>query len=231
MIIQFSPNYNNRPSKCPIDTLVIHYTGMGDFQSALTRLCDPNAEVSAHYLINENGQVYNLVCESKRAWHAGVSFWRGRSNINDCSIGIELVNPGHDFGYRPFSKSQMISLTSLCKAIMLRHPIEKRNVVGHSDIAPRRKQDPGEKFCWKRLADNGIGLWPLIQKNKIKENVDEENLFSRIGYEVDDITATVIAFQRRFRPEKVDGIIDLETKSLIISVCNLFDLADERGSK
>ena len=109
MIIQFSPNYNNRPSKCPIDTLVIHYTGMGDFQSALTRLCDPNAEVSAHYLINENGQVYNLVCESKRAWHAGVSFWRGRSNINDCSIGIELVNPGHDFGYRPFSKSQMIS--------------------------------------------------------------------------------------------------------------------------
>ncbi|MCB2084799.1 MAG: N-acetylmuramoyl-L-alanine amidase, partial [Sphingomonadaceae bacterium] len=155
-----SHNWDERPLDAVIDTLVLHYTGMPTALEALERLCEPQSKVSAHYLIDEDGVVFLLVPEEKRAWHAGVSYWRGRENINHYSIGIELVNPGHAFGYRPFPEPQMRALLVLCEALHNRHPIDPRNVVGHSDIAPGRKQDPGELFEWKRLADKDFGLWP-----------------------------------------------------------------------
>ncbi len=152
-----SPNFGPRPDGIVIDMLVIHYTGMPSGAAALRRLCDPVAEVSAHYLIEEDGRLFRLVGEAERAWHAGVASWRGESNINDRSIGIELVNPGHDYGYRPFPAAQMAALIALAGDILTRHPILTRNVVGHSDVAPSRKQDPGELFDWHALAAAGIG--------------------------------------------------------------------------
>lgn len=166
VILNPSKNCNDRPFGTVIDTIVIHYTGMATAEEALNRLCDYSAEatergrVSAHYMIDEEGKVYALVDEIDRAWHAGQSYWRGRTNINDMSIGIELVNPGHEHGYKVFPRPQLDSLVDLCKAIQKRHPIKPENVVGHSDISPTRKRDPGEKFNWRHLARNGIGLWP-----------------------------------------------------------------------
>ena len=139
--------------------LVLHYTGMPSAAAALARLCDPGAKVSAHYLVDEDGTVQALVAEQNRAWHAGVSFWRGATGLNDRSIGIEIVNPGHEFGYRPFPPAQMQAVRELCRGILARWPIPARNVVAHSDIAPNRKQDPGELFDWRGLAAAGIGLW------------------------------------------------------------------------
>jgi N-acetylmuramoyl-L-alanine amidase len=138
--------------------VVLHYTGMQTMQEALDRLCDPAAEVSAHYLIDEDGTVIRLVPEEKRAWHAGRSYWRGITDVNSASIGIEIVNPGHEFGYRPFTDAQMESLIPLLSSIMARHNIEPANVVGHSDVAPARKQDPGELFEWELLARYGLAL-------------------------------------------------------------------------
>ena len=155
-----SPNFDSREGQ-EIDMLVLHYTGMKTAQEALDRLCDPAAKVSAHYVVDEDGTVYRLVAEENRAWHAGVSSWRGASNVNQRSIGIEIVNPGHEFGYRAFPKAQMETVAALCKGILSRHAIAARNVVAHSDIAPVRKEDPGELFDWKGLAELGIGLWPL----------------------------------------------------------------------
>src|SRR5262249_30688388 len=143
-----------------IDMLVLHYTGMATREDALARLTDPAAEVSAHYVIDEDGAAYQLVDEASRAWHAGVSFWRGEGDVNGRSIGIELVNPGHEFGYRDFPKPQMESLTVLARDILARHSIPPINVVGHSDVAPTRKMDPGEKFDWRGLAQVGVGVWP-----------------------------------------------------------------------
>ncbi len=140
--------------------LVLHYTGMQTAAAALARLCDPAAKVSSHYLVDEDGAVHALVEEQNRAWHAGVSFWRGATGLNDRSIGIEIVNPGHEFGYRPFPPVQMRAVRALCHGILARWPgIVARNVVAHSDIAPNRKQDPGELFDWRGLAQAGIGLW------------------------------------------------------------------------
>ena len=154
-----SPNYDSRGG-ASVDMLVLHYTGMPTAEDAIVRLCDTNARVSAHYVVDEDGLVFQLVEEQYRAWHAGVSGWRGNTNINARSIGIEIVNPGHEFGYRPFPAVQMQAVTALCKAVLGRHSIPARNVVGHSDIAPERKEDPGELFDWVRLAREGIGLWP-----------------------------------------------------------------------
>lgn len=165
MIQLSSPNYDSRDGQ-EIDMLVLHYTGMPSAQDALNRLCDPEAKVSAHYVVDEDGSTYQLVDESMRAWHAGVSYWRGHTNINQRSIGIEIVNPGHEFGYRPFPEAQMQSVIKLCKEILSRHAIPPRNVVGHSDIAPTRKEDPGELFDWKRLAQAHIGLWPSEKPKK-----------------------------------------------------------------
>jgi N-acetylmuramoyl-L-alanine amidase len=192
--------------------LVFHYTGMRDAAAALARLCDPAAEVSAHYLIEEDGRILALVDEGSRAWHAGASFWRGETDINSRSIGIELVNPGHEFGYRAFPEPQIAALTELAGDIIGRHPIPARNVVGHSDIAPTRKQDPGEMFPWKDLAEkHGIGLWPCGEPSDLPpEHVILAGL-AHVGYDIWDPKAAVTAFQRHFRPWKVDGHLDAET--------------------
>ncbi len=155
-----SPNQDARPAGMPIDTLVLHYTGMRSAAEAIARLRDPAARVSSHYVVEEHGQLWQLVPDVSRAFHAGVSWWRGHGGLNDRSIGIEIVNPGHEHGYRDFPALQMAVVCDLCLTILSRHPIPPRNVVAHSDIAPDRKQDPGERFDWRGLAQSGVGLWP-----------------------------------------------------------------------
>jgi N-acetylmuramoyl-L-alanine amidase len=206
-----SPNFDDRPDEGLIDILVLHYTGMKTGDAAIERLCEPAAKVSAHYLIHENGDIVQLVEEENRAWHAGVASWRGNTDINARSIGIELVNPGHEFGYRKFPEAQLIALESLCLEIVSRHNISARNIVGHSDVAPTRKQDPGELFPWQRLAKNNIGIWPQ-QLGGMSASMDHvAALFSLYGYETENLLSAVAAFQRHFRPERVDGIADAET--------------------
>lgn len=215
-----SPNFDDRPGAGTADMLILHYTGMKTAQEALDRLCDPAAKVSAHYLIDEDGTVWRLVDEAKRAWHAGVSSWRGRSDINAASIGIELVNPGREFGYRPFPKAQMAVLTELARAILTRHRILARQVLGHSDVAPLRKQDPGEFFDWASLGKAGIGLWPDFAQAASAPATTRalQEALARIGYACpasgvldDETKAVVTAFQRHFRAERCDGVPDAET--------------------
>lgn len=195
-----------------VDMLVIHYTGMQSAEAALARLCDPESKVSTHYLIDEDGTVFALVPEAERAWHAGVASWRGEADVNSRSIGIELVNPGHEFGYVSFPNRQIGSLVGLSTRILSRHPIPPRNVIGHSDVAPTRKQDPGELFPWEYLKGYGIGLWPFdgaeiadIPRDKLVR------MLARYGYDVAEPEAAIAAFQRHFRPERVDGIADHTT--------------------
>src|SRR6185437_9705520 len=173
-----SPNCDSRDGQA-VDMLVLHYTDMATAKEALERLCDAAAKVSAHYLVEEDGTVHALVPEEMRAWHAGVSHWRGNTNINQRSVGIEIANPGHRLGYRPFPKPQMDAVAKLCKEILSRHDISARNVVAHSDIAPTRKKDPGELFDWKGLAEQGIGLWPA--KNAAAHSPSED--LQKYGYD------------------------------------------------
>ncbi|ABC21761.1 N-acetylmuramoyl-L-alanine amidase [Rhodospirillum rubrum] len=220
VIEALSPNADDRPPGQIIDMLVIHYTGMPSAQAALARLLDPQAQVSAHWLIDEDGTAYKLVEERRRAWHAGVSAWGGRPGVNARSIGIELVNPGHEFGYRPFPEAQMTTLIALGRGILERHPIPAAHVVGHADVAPTRKEDPGELFDWQRLASNGIGRWPPPPLGVRPETVDATEgeaacLLEQIGYDISSLQATVLAFQRHFRPKRLDGRIDSETLWLI----------------
>jgi N-acetylmuramoyl-L-alanine amidase len=210
-----SPNFDDRPSDTPIDMLVLHYTGMESAEAALTRLTEPATKVSAHWLIDEDGTIFSLVAEEMRAWHAGVSFWRGETGINARSIGIELVNPGHEFGYRPFPEPQMAALVELARDIIARQPIPPRNVVGHSDVAPRRKMDPGELFDWRRLARAGIGLWPAEADKCILDPDAVGPMLSAIGYETEDLFFTLKAFQRHYRPARVNGRLDWETARLV----------------
>lgn len=235
-----SPNHGPRPGGAAIDTLVLHYTGMKSAAEALDRLCDPAAQVSAHYLVEEDGTVWRLVDEDRRAWHAGVSWWRGASDLNDRSIGIEIVNPGHEFGYRPFPSAQMASVAALCRDILGRRPIPAARVVGHSDIAPLRKLDPGELFDWRGLAAQGIGLWPATPAAPSPGGDDDKAAaeaiaaLATIGYDVEGrsagrmvesdaaVTAAIAAFQRRFRPARVDGAPDRETCALIAAVAGLY---------
>lgn len=216
-----SPNFNDRDG-VEIDMLVIHYTGMRSSEEALERLCDHKAEVSAHYMITQEGEVLSLVDETKRAWHAGVASWRGHSNLNSRSIGIELVNPGHEFGYQDFPHAQMEPLIDLCQGILARHDILQRNVVGHSDVAPVRKQDPGEKFDWRRMAEAEIGLWPYLDGSaaSVPENVTARAL-NQIGYDISDLNAAIAAFQRHYRPRLIDGVADDETRQSIAALLNL----------
>lgn len=216
-----SPNFNDRDGVA-IDMLVIHYTGMRTGDEALQRLCDHKAEVSAHYMITQEGEVLSLVDEAKRAWHAGVASWRGHSNINSRSIGIELVNPGHEFGYQDFPHAQMMSLINLCQGIIARHDIAPRNVVGHSDVAPVRKQDPGERFDWRRMSEAGIGLWPHLDGSvaAVLEN-EAAGALHQIGYDISDLNAAITAFQRHYRPRLIDGVADDETRQSIAAVLNL----------
>jgi N-acetylmuramoyl-L-alanine amidase len=227
MIDRPSPNHGPRPG--PIDMLVLHYTGMRNAEAALERLCSPEAALSAHYLVAEDGAVWRLVDETRRAWHAGVSSWRGRGDVNGASIGIELVNPGHEFGYRPFPESQMAALEALCRDILARHPIPLRHVLAHSDVAPQRKLDPGELFDWPRLAHAGIGLWPAGPLPPAPSSLAEaQRLLAAIGYEtprsgaLDAATRQVIAaFQRHFRPSRCDGALDPDTGRRIAAVAAL----------
>ncbi len=210
-----SPNHDARPEGAPVDILVLHYTGMRTAEEALARLCDPEAKVSAHYTIDRDGRVYAHVPEARRAWHAGVSWWAGECNVNARSIGIELVNPGHEFGYEPFPKPQISALIDLADGILARHPIPACRVIGHSDVAPARKMDPGELFPWPELAEFGIGLWPQFSPFARVAETDRE-AFARLGYglapHVDvPFEAVVTAFQRHWRPAQVDGVFDDET--------------------
>jgi N-acetylmuramoyl-L-alanine amidase len=221
VIERHSPNYNDRPAGKAVTMLVMHYTGMRDDEVALKRLTDPEAQVSSHYLIDEAGLVYRLVDEGRRAWHAGVSYWAGERDINGVSIGIELVNPGHDFGYRPFPEAQMTALIDLSRAILSRHKIPASRVLGHSDVAPARKIDPGELFDWQRLAKAGIGRWPQPAKGAA-DAASVRAALSTIGYEVspegavDKITKqSLAAFQRHYRASKIDGIADDETCGIL----------------
>lgn len=203
-----SPNHDARPSGAPIDHLVLHYTGMRNGNTALARLCDPVARVSSHYLVEEGGTVRALVPEQQRAWHAGISFWRGVRGLNDRSVGVEIVNPGHEWGYRPFPERQIGAVIALCRDILAHHPIPPTNVVGHSDIAPDRKQDPGELFPWPRLAEAGIGLWT----DTVADPGDLARDLAAIGYDTAlDFGSVTAAFQRRFRPSRVDGVADRQT--------------------
>ena len=206
-----SPNHDSREGQV-IDMLVLHYTGMQTLEAAIARLTDHRAQVSAHYLVTDSGDLICMVDEGERAWHAGASSWRGVTNINSRSIGVEIENPGHENGYRPFSDIQMDAVTRLCSDILSRHSIPARNVVGHSDVAPTRKTDPGELFDWPRLAVDGIGIWP---DNKFaidpREDFDATAELARVGYDVSDTEAALTAFQRHFCPSNITSVADKST--------------------
>ncbi len=213
-----SPNFDARALL--VSMVVLHYTGMIDGASAIARLADPEAKVSAHYVVAEDGQVVRMVDEAHRAWHAGRSWWRGTSDINSASIGIEIVNPGHEFGYRPFPEAQIDAVIELLAGIMERHSITRGNVVGHSDVAPARKEDPGELFPWYRLARLRLAL-PRPTKNLMDPHWSDAGFLlalERFGYDVADGVAAIRAFQRRFRPEMIDGIIDGECRAILLGL-------------
>jgi N-acetylmuramoyl-L-alanine amidase len=218
MIERLSPNFDARA--LPISMAVLHYTGMIDAASAIDRLADPDAKVSAHYVVAEDGQIIRMVDEANRAWHAGRSWWRGISDINSASIGIEIVNPGHEFGYRPFPEAQIDSVIHLLGGIVRRHGITRGNVVGHSDVAPARKDDPGELFPWHRLAKLRLAL-PRPTKNLMDPHWSDAGFLlalERFGYDIADGPAAVRAFQRRFRPELMDGIVDGECRAILLAL-------------
>lgn len=223
-----SPNWNAR--KLPVSMVVLHYTGMRSGAEALERLCDPAAEVSAHYMIEEDGTVIRLVAEENRAWHAGRSYWRGITDINSASVGIELVNPGHEFGYRPFPKPQMEALLPLLADIVKRHNVPRANVVGHSDIAPARKEDPGELFPWDLLARYRLTLpKPELTMRLVYDNPGAFYLaLERFGYDITDPEAAVRAFQRRWRPSRIDGEIDGQIGALLFELLLERDLGRAR---
>lgn len=231
-----SPNHDDRPADTPVDMLILHYTGMVSGEAAIARLRDPAARVSSHYVVEEDGAVFRLVPEDRRAWHAGVSHWRGHSLLNGRSIGIEIVNPGHEHGYRPFPALQMAAVCELSLRILARHPIPARNVVAHSDVAPDRKEDPGELFDWEGLARNGVGLWPAehsglwpaedsgLWPGEARAEGDPLTLLGRIGYRTDlPLPALLRAFQRHWRPERVDGIADAATLARLGAVAAACD--------
>jgi len=229
-----SPNQDDRPGR--VDTIVLHYTGMQTAAEALARLRDPAARVSSHYFVEEDGKILQLVPEQRRAWHAGVSYWRGRSGLNDVSIGIEIVNPGHDHGYRDFPVMQMAAVCDLCLDIFSRHEIPDRNVVAHSDVAPDRKEDPGERFDWQGLAREGVGLWPdgvpdLGTGGAVRDAAalrDVRAALADIGYRVAPegaldpaLSAVLRAFQRHWRGEAVTGQADAGTLARLLAVARL----------
>lgn len=226
-----SPNQDVRTAGTVIDMLVLHYTGMRTAEEALLRLCDPDAKVSAHYTIDRKGDVYAHVPEQYRSWHAGISWWAGERDINSRSIGIELVNPGHEFGYVPFPDRQIAALIDLSRGILSRHAIAAARVLGHSDIAPARKEDPGELFPWGLLAQQGIGVWPRAEHShttRRETDTDEAettaaSLLARFGYGLPPdvevpLTKVITAFQRHFRPQKFDGIWDSECGSILTAL-------------
>ena len=213
-----TPNFDARHS-LP-DMIILHYTGMKSGEAAVERLCDPEARVSAHYVVEEDGRIFRLAPEERRCWHAGVSRWRGQDQLNGVSIGIEIVNPGHEWGYRPFPDTQMSALIPLIHDIVQRHRITRGNIVGHSDIAPARKQAPGELFPWGQLARLRLAL-PRPTKNLMDPHWTDSGFMlalQRFGYDIADPKAAVVAFQRRFRPELIDGTIDGECRAILLAL-------------
>jgi N-acetylmuramoyl-L-alanine amidase len=228
-----SPNHGERKDGRRVDMILLHYTGMRYADAALELLKAPSSDVSCHYFVYEDGRIVQLVQESRRAWHAGKSSWGGENDVNSCSIGIEIVNPGHDHGYPPFPKRQIAAVTALCRSIQTRHPIAPTRVLAHSDVAPSRKQDPGEKFPWRTLYDSGVGHWvkpaPILEFGQTLRPGDRSNavgtmqkLLGEYGYGLDvtgeyDVATrdVVTAFQRHFRPDRIDGVFDASTRSTL----------------
>lgn len=226
--VRVSPNFGPRIGVPRPDMLILHYTGMKTGEAAEAWLCAPESQVSSHYLVHEDGRIVQMVRESDRAWHAGKSFWRGVTDVNSHSIGIEIVNPGHEFGYRDFPARQVAAVIELCRGIVARHPIPPQRVLAHSDVATGRKVDPGERFPWRKLAEDGIGHFvaparaggkPMLQPGDEGAAVEElQSMLSLYGYGI-DITGrydpatgvVVAAFQRHFRPRRVDGLADRST--------------------
>jgi N-acetylmuramoyl-L-alanine amidase len=213
MIQRPSPNHDERA--LPVLMLVMHYTGMPTGAAAIDWLANPESRVSAHYVVAEDGTVLQMVDEARRAWHAGRSWWRGVTDVNSASIGIEIVNPGHEFGYVPFPAEQMAAVEALAAEIVARHSIPPANVVGHSDIAPTRKQDPGELFDWARLAVRGLAARPAPCSDPGWSDPGFLAALGRYGYDITAPTEAVIAFQRHHRPARFDGTIDAECRTIL----------------
>jgi N-acetylmuramoyl-L-alanine amidase len=224
---QPSPNHGERLHG-PADAVILHYTGMATGEAALGLLCSPEAQVSCHYLVWEDGRIWQLAPESRRAWHAGKSFWAGETDLNSRSIGIEIVHPGHDGGSPPYPEAQIAAVIALCRDISRRLKIRPERILAHSDVAPARKRDPGEFFPWSRLHDAGVGHWvapapirpgPAYEPGAIGPPVGAlQKMLAAYGYETpasgvyDEPTRTAVtAFQRHFRPERVDGVADIST--------------------
>jgi len=240
-----SSNCNARADGIALQYVVLHYTGLPTAQEALSRLCDPSSQVSAHYMIDEDGSLTQLVDESSRAWHAGQSFWRGERDLNSASLGIELVNPGHEYGYRPFPREQIAALKDLLRDIMRRYHLPASCLLAHSDIAPLRKQDPGEYFPWQELAAEGIGLWPAPEKQDYLPTSPDAaaRLLNAIGYDCPEqglsnvfrsklelskchgderlALAALIAFERRYHPENLDSEPNAETFSRLSALARM----------
>ena len=228
-----SPNHGEREDGRQADMILLHYTGMLHAEAALERLTSADSKVSSHYFVFEDGRIVQMVEESRRAWHAGESFWAGESDINSCSIGIEIANPGHDYGYPDFPARQIAAVTALCRSILTRHTIAPARVLAHSDVAPSRKQDPGEKFPWRRLHDSGVGHWvrpaPLNEQGDVLALGDRgaaveamQKSLGEYGYRItangtfdSPMLDVVTAFQRHFRPQRVDGVVDASTRATL----------------
>jgi N-acetylmuramoyl-L-alanine amidase len=251
--VQASPNHSERRGHRRPDMIVLHYTGMESAEAALERLCgggnDPEPLVSAHYFVWEDGRTVQCVPEARRAWHAGVSSWEGEEDVNSRSIGIEIANPGHEFGYPDFPEPQIRQVIALCRDIAARHFVRADRVLAHSDVAPSRKQDPGEKFPWRKLYEAGVGHWvepapladgPLLEPGDRSAAVSQlQGLLAEYGYGLDptgfygDQTRDVVAaFQRHFRPARVDGIADGSTLDTLerLLIGRRFLLAAENGA-
>jgi N-acetylmuramoyl-L-alanine amidase len=230
-----SPNFDRR--NAPPDMLILHYTGMVSGESALARLTDPAAKVSAHYMVEEDGRIFSLVAEARRAWHAGASSWRGSSDINGRSIGVEIVNPGHEHGYRPFPEAQINAVAELLSDIRQRWTIDDAFILGHSDVAPRRKQDPGELFPWSRLHGSGHGLWveppsapgpPLKPGDGGLDVMVVRSALARLGYEIvagdqfdEDLAVVLRAFQRHWVQDRIHGMADGDTRARLMALLRL----------
>jgi N-acetylmuramoyl-L-alanine amidase len=232
-----SANYNDRKGQA-VQFLVLHYTAMATTEAAIERLCDPQSGVSSHYVVGEDGAIYRLVAEDKRAWHAGVSYWDGKTDLNSSSVGIEIANPGDT----PFARAQMDAVIALCRDIVKRHGIRAFYVIGHCDIAPDRKQDPGELFAWVELEANNVGVYPSPTQGDFSASsrwtdADLAQRLTKYGYSpTNDLTTTVTAFQRHFQPEVFKqgkaGHADAETKARLACLLRRKAIADGiRASK
>jgi len=227
-----SPNYNERDPSVPLQYIVLHYTGMQTAHEALSRLCDPLSKVSAHYFIYEDGNILQLVDDHKRAWHAGKSFWHGMTDLNSASLGIELVNPGHHFGYRAYPAPQINALKKKLHQLISQHHLDPiTSLLSHSEIAPDRKEDPGELFPWHELAQEGLGPWPHPEADDYRpaSDSDIQDMLRTLGYTCPNThaydrstRALLLAFQRRYEPDNITGTPERETIARLRALIRVF---------